>query len=119
MTAHQSGVHLDKVPLRSCGFQHIHRVNAHQGEYLRQLVNKGNVDVALAVLNNLGGLGHLDTRSLVRAIGKHRAVHFVDKLCYLGGGAGGNLSDFLHRVHLVAGVDTLGRIADFEINAAL
>ena len=71
MSAYQTGVHLDEVPFRTGGFQHILGVDAHQVENLRQLVDESDVDVALAVLDDLGGLGHLDARSPVGAVLKH------------------------------------------------
>ena len=47
--------------------QHLFGVDAHAVEDQRQLVDQRDVDVALRVLDHLGGLGDLDARRLVRA----------------------------------------------------
>ena len=46
----------------------------------RQFVDQRDVDVALRVLDHLGGLGDLDARGLVRAGRNDGRVHLVDKV---------------------------------------
>ena len=60
VAAYQSGFELEEVPLGTSGFKYILRIDAHPVEYLGQLVHEGNVDIALGVLDHLGGFGHLD-----------------------------------------------------------
>ena len=77
VATNKAWVHLYEVPLGASGFQHVLGVYAHQGENLRQFVDKGNVDVSLAVLDNFGSFGHLDARCLVGTVYEHSIVHFV------------------------------------------
>ena len=60
VSAHQTGAELQEVPFRPCGFQDLVRVDADALEDDAQLVDKGDVDVALRILDDLGGLSHLD-----------------------------------------------------------
>ena len=46
------------------GLQHFLGVDAEAVEDQRELVDQRDVDVALRVLDDLGGLGHLDARRL-------------------------------------------------------
>ena len=115
MPAHEAGVHLDEIPLRAGGLEHVLRVDAHQGEDLREFVDEGDVDVALRILDDLRGLGYLDGRGLVRAVHQDGIVHAVNEIRHFRGGAGGDLQDLLDRMLLVAGIDALGAVAREEI----
>ena len=104
----------EKVPLGACGFQDVQGVDAHLVEDLGELVDEGDVDVALGVLDNLGGFGDLDGGGEVGAGGDDGSIDFVDILPDFRGAAGGYLADVLDGVLLVAGVDALGGVAREE-----
>ena len=50
----------EEVPLGAGRGEHVAGANAHAVEDQRQLVHQRDVQVALGVLDDLGGLGHLD-----------------------------------------------------------
>lgn len=115
VAADESGFEGQEVPLGGCGFEDVGGVDAHQCEDFREFVDEGDVDVALGVLNHLGGFGDLDGARQVGTGGYHAAVHFVDEFSDFGGRAGGDFPDMLYGVLLVAGVDALGRVAGVEV----
>ena len=81
----------------------------------RELVDEGDVDVALGVLDDLRGLGDPDRRGAVGAGGDDRSVEVVDEVGHLGGGPRGHLDDRRQAVLAVAGVDPLRAVADVEV----
>ena len=68
VTAYQTRIHLDEVPLGSGSLNHIGSVNAHQREDLGELIEEGNHNVALRVLNDLSSFSNLDGRSFMSTI---------------------------------------------------
>ena len=80
-----------------------------------KLVHERDVDVALRVLDDLGGLGDLDRRRAVHARGDDDAVDRGDEVERVARLAGDDLDDRLEAVLLVAGVDALGRVAEVEV----
>ena len=117
VTAHEAGPELEEVPLRAGGGEHVGGADAHAVEDQRELVHERDVDVALRVLDDLGGLCDLDRGRPVDAgvddgpVGVGDAVERGVVL------AGDHLGDALERVLLVARVDTLGRVAELEVLA--
>ena len=97
-----------EIPLGACGLQHGFGIDAHLVEDDCQLVNEGNVQVALRVLDHLGGLGHADAFRLVGACGDDAGIELIDFFGDLGCGARRHLEDIGQAVLLVAGVDPLG-----------
>ena len=69
-----------EIPLGAGGLQHLLGVDAEALENDRQLVDQRDVDVALRVLDDLGGFGNLDARRHVRTGRHHGAVEGVDEL---------------------------------------
>ncbi|MNN96343.1 hypothetical protein D3C81_2153120 [compost metagenome] len=63
----QAGAEGQEVPLGAGGLEHLFGVDAHLVEDDRQFVDQGDVEVALGVLDDLGGLGDLDAAGLVGA----------------------------------------------------
>ena len=114
--AHQAGAKRQEVPLGAGGLQHGLGVDAHAVEDHGQLVDQGNVHIALGVFNHLGGFGHADARGLVRAGGDDAGVERVHLGGHLGGRAAGDLFDGGHPVFFVAGVDALGAVAGKEVH---
>lgn len=115
VSADESGLEGQEVPLGGCGFEDVGGVDAHQGEDFRQFVDEGDVDVALRVFDYLGGFGYLDGGRQVGAGGYHAAVDFIYELADFRSRAGGDFPDMLYGVLLVAGIDALGRVAGVEI----
>ena len=60
LAADQAGTDVDEVPFGLCCLYYVARVDAHRIENLCQLIHQCDIDVALCVLDYLGGLGHLD-----------------------------------------------------------
>ena len=60
VTADEAGAERQEVPLAAGGLQHFLGVDAEAVEDQRQLVDERDVDVALRVLDDLGGLGDAD-----------------------------------------------------------
>src|SRR3546814_14831831 len=60
VAADKAGSKRQKIPLGLSRVQHVIDRNAHFLENLRDFVNEGDVDVALRVLDDLGGFGRLD-----------------------------------------------------------
>ena len=74
VAADQPRAEAEEVPLGAGRLEHLDRVEAHLLEDDGELVDEGDVDVALRVLDHLGGLGHLDRGGAEHAGGDHRAV---------------------------------------------
>jgi len=119
VAADQARAEGQEVPLAAGGLQHGLGVDAHLVEDDGQLVDEGDVDVALGVLDDLGGLGHLDAFGLVGADDNDLAVELVDQLGHFGRGAGSDLLDGGDAVFLVARVDALGAVAGVEVDVEL
>ena len=119
VAAHQAGAKRQEVPLGAGGLEHGLGVDAHAVEDDGQLVDERDVEVALGVLDHLGGLGHPDAGRLVGAGGDDLAVERVDDVGHFGRGAGGDLLDGGDAVLLVAGVDALGAVAGEEVDVEL
>ena len=119
VTSDESGTEGEEVPLGAGGLKDIEGVDAHLVEDLAQLIDESDIDIALAVLNNLGCLSDLDCRSEVGAGSDDAAIDLIDILAYLRSGARGDLLDVLHGVLLVTRIDTLRAVASVEINIHL
>ena len=109
------GPERQEVPLGAGRLEHLDRVDADLVEDQRELVHQRDVEVALRVLDDLGGLGDLDAARPVHAGGDDAAVERGDALERLRRVARDDLRDPRQRVLAVARVDALGRIADEEI----
>ena len=115
MTANQSGFEMQEVPFCSGRGQHLIRVDAYQMEYLGQLVHKSDIDIALGVLDHLGGFGHFYTGDRESSGRNHRAIQRIHFCCRFGSGTGGDFHNLLYSMFLIAGIDTLRRISGKEI----
>jgi hypothetical protein len=115
VAAHQARFELQEVPLGAGGLQHLGGVDADLVKDDGQLVHERDVEVALGVFDDLGGLGRLDAELPVHAGTMMVFVQLGNLLQRLGRVARDDLEDLGERVFLVAGVDALGRIADKEV----
>ena len=114
VAAHQAGAEGQEVPLGAGGLQHVQGVDAQLVEDQCQLIHQGDIEVALGVLDDLGGFGHLDAGGAVHPRRHHRFVQGRHPLQGRRGVTGHHLGNGLQPVHLVARVDALGGIADEE-----
>ena len=60
VTADETGAEGQEVPFRASGFENFEGIDADFFEDHSQLVHERNVEVALGVLDNFGGLGDFD-----------------------------------------------------------
>ncbi len=111
VAAHQARAERQEVPLGAGGFQHFKCIDAEFIEKYGEVVDQGDVEVALGVLDDLGGFCHFDGAGLVCAGGDDALVKGVDEVGCLQSGARGDLEDVGEAVLLVARVDALGGIA--------
>ena len=81
----------------------------------RQLVDQRDVDVALGVLDHLGGLGHRMLDALCVPAVMIVRVQRVDEIGDFRRRAGGDLPDRRQAMFLVARIDALGAVAGEEI----
>ncbi len=94
-------------------------VDAHSIEYLREFVHESDIHISLRVLDDFRGLSNLDGGSLVRSVDEDRVVDSVHKVSNLRSTARSYLTDFLHSVLLVAGVDALRRVTGEKVDVEL
>ena len=69
VAAHQAGAKGQEVPFAAGGFQHFQGIYAEAMEDQREFVHQRDVEIALGVLDYLGGFGDLDGAGLVSAGG--------------------------------------------------
>ena len=107
MSAYKTRLELQEVPLGSCCFQYRLGINSHLVKDNGKLIHESDIDISLAVLNDLCSLCYLNGFCTVYA-------GFYNKLIYLGNSiqcffihTGYDLGDGLQPVHLVTGIDTL------------
>ena len=79
VAADESGLEGEEVPFSRGSLEDVSCVDAHKGEDFREFVDESDVDVALRVLDDLGGFGDLDGGGEVGACGDDAAVDVVDE----------------------------------------
>ena len=119
VAADQARPERQEVPLGAGRFQHVQGVDAELVEQDGEVVDQRDVEVALGVLDHLGGFRHLDAGRLVGAGGDDAGVQRIDEIGDSRGGPGGHFQDVGHPMLLVAGVDALRAVTDRERVAAL
>lgn len=92
-----------EVPLGPGRFQHIQRINAEPVKNDGQLIHQRDVQVALRVLDDLGGFRNLDAGGTVDARAHDRPVQLRQQIQRRRVASGNNLLDGFKRMHLVAG----------------
>ena len=118
MAADQPRIEFLEIPFGRRGGEHVAGIDVERSNKRRQLVHEGDIEVALGVLDHLGGLGHLDRRRAMDAGGDDRAVDVGDDAQRLLVLARHHFGDGFEAMVLVARIDALRRIADGEIGAA-
>jgi hypothetical protein len=113
VAAHQPWTKGEEIPLASRGPQDGFRINPHLVDDECQLVNQGNVEVALGDFDDFGGLDDYALR-LVRPSSDDFIIQRIDKFGDFRGRSGGNLFDDGSAVLLIARVDAFGAIAASE-----
>ena len=119
VAAYQTGTEAQSIPLGIHAVHHFVGIDAHAVKHHGQLIHEGNVDVPLAVLHYLDGLGSFDGGN---GVSTHLDDLIIDMLDLVQGiciHTGDDLADVLQTMHLIAGVDTLGRVAHLEVHTAL
>lgn len=116
VATHQPRFERQKVPFGAGSLQHGVGVNLQDVEDLCEFVDEGDVGIALGVLDDLGGLGHLDAGGQVGAGDDDGLVEIVDGFTGRRSGAGGDFLDLLHGVFLVARVDAFRAVAGKEVH---
>ena len=115
--ADQPGTEGHEVPLGAGRGQDFRGVEAELVEDDGELVDEGDVEVPLRVLNHLGGFGHANRRHPVNPCTHHRRVQVSDLFERFGIVPRNNLDDPGEAVLPVARIDAFGGIADVEILA--
>ena len=118
VSAHQTGEEFQEIPLGSRSLQHGFGVDAHFIENNGKFVHESDIDIPLAVLDDLGGLRNLNGLRTVYARFHHQLVNLCDGVQGFLIHTGNDLHDGFQTVHLVAGVDALRRIPHLEVHAA-
>src|SRR6202012_4693949 len=93
VAADQAGAEGQEVPLRAGGLQNVLGVDAQAIADQGDLVDQGDVDVALRVLQHLGELGDLDRGGAMGTGGDDAAIGRVDDVERLRRVAGNDLSE--------------------------
>ena len=106
VSTYQTGTERKEIPLGASSFQNVKGINTHLIEDLGKFVYECDVDISLAILNNLGCLCHLDSGSKVGTSSNHRRVNLIDVLTNLRGRTRGYLLNVLYCVLFVTWVDT-------------
>ena len=116
--AYKARIELEEVPLCTGRFEYRLCVHTHFVEYYRQLVHERDVDVALAVFDDLSGLGYLYAFGPVYTRFDDQLVDLRDTVESFLVHAGYYLGDRLEPVDLVARVYPFRRVSDLEILSA-
>ena len=115
VAADEAGLERQEVPLGAGGLQHVPGTEAELGEDLRDLVDEGDVDVALGVLDHLGRLRRLDRCSAEDPPAVHRAIQVGKERAGLRILARDDLDDAIDGMLAVARIDPLRAVAEAEM----
>ena len=113
--AHQARTEGQEVPFGAGRFQHLFGVDAQTLEDDGQFVDQGDVDVALGILDDLGGLGHGNRAGPEGAGGDDRGVELIDEVGAGRRRAGGHLADVGDPMLAITGIDALRAVAGEEV----
>ena len=117
VSADQSWGEAQRIPFRIHRIDDLARIDIHPVKRHRQLIHKGNIDVALRVLRHLRCLGDADGGRAMNAL-HHRTVDGCDRIECRRIHPGDNLDDVLQPIDRVSRVDALRRIPHLEVRTA-
>ena len=118
VSAHKPRIKFKEIPLCSGCLQNRLCVDAHLIEDDRQLIHKSNIDIALAILDDLGGFRNLDALRTMHARLNDQLIHLRHTVQRFIIHTGDDLLNGFQAMHFVTGVDALWTVADLEIHAA-
>ena len=118
VSADEAGAEVEEVPFGAGGGEHVEGVDPHLVEDEGEFVHERDVEIALRVLDDLGGFSDFDGGCFVDTSGDDGSVHGGDDLECLGVLSADDFLDLGEGVFFVAGIDALGRVSDFEVEAA-
>src|SRR3546814_1993723 len=107
-----------EVPFRTGGIQYVVHRDAHLAEDHGDFVDEGDVDVALRVLDHLGGLGGADVLGDEDVAAVDRAVDGGQPRRDVRRLPRDDLGDAVDGVVAVAGVDSFRRVSEADVAAA-
>ena len=102
VTADQPRLKRQEIPFRARGREHVASIDLERLKDQRQLVHKGDVEIALGVFDHLGRLGNLDRGRAMNAGFYDRTVDIGDDVERLRILRRNHLHDRLEAVLLVA-----------------
>ena len=114
--AHKAGTKVQEVPLGACCIQNRLGVDVHPVEDLRQLVDQGNIDIALTVLDDFGRFGDANAIGAICAGGNNagiKRINLVGRLCRR---TRGYFDDIWQASGFIAGIDPLRTISNPKIH---
>ena len=118
VAADESGSEAEGVPFGVHAVDDFVGVDVHAVKDHGEFVHEGDVDIALAVLDDFDCLGGAEVGDGVGPDFDDEVVDGLDGLQGFLVDAGDDLVDVLEAVDSVAGVDSLGAVADLEVGAA-
>ena len=117
VAADQTGTEVLEIPFGASRVQDFHGVEAELIENDGEFVDEGDVEVALRVLDYLGGFGHANRGNAVNAGIYHRRVQVGNLFERFRIVPGHDLHDLRKVMLPVAGIDAFGGVPDVEILA--
>ena len=112
---HQAGPEVQEIPLGRRRVEHLLSVDTHAMEDQGEFVDQGDVQIALGVLDHLGGLGHPDRTGPVGARRDDGPIQRIDELGRLRRRPRRHLDDVRQAVVRVAGIGPLRAVAGEEV----
>ena len=118
MAAHQARRKIEEVPFGPCRVEHLEDRKSKPVADHRHLVDEGDVDVALGVLDGLGRLGGLDVAGDEHVAAGDRAVDLGEAVGHRPRLPRHHLGDAVHGVLGIAGVHAFGGVTEEKVAAA-
>ena len=97
--------------------KHVVHRDADLAEDHRDLVHEGDVDIALRVLDHLGGFGRFDIARAERTAAGDEPVEPREQIGDFRRLPGDDLGDAIDRVFAIAGIDTFRAVTQEKIDA--
>ena len=117
VTANQARPERQEIPFGRSGIEDLVCVDAHPLEDDRQLVDQRDVEIALGILDHLGGFGDHDVGRNERPGINDLAIEGIDPKGGFGRGPRRHFAYIGKAMLLVARIDPLGRISNCKVLA--